>query len=222
MESNIKDPITIRRYLLCELTDERLISEVAEAMLCDDVYAETVELAEEDLIEDYLEQRLSESERSGFEKRLENSSELRERLGLVKGLKQRSDRRVSALTSDKAWSFPFNFFRLPAFQFAVVLIGIIAIGIVVWRIGFVSDNTEIALADLRKSVSGQRMTIGRSSLDSSYVPVVTTRGPRQSIDQASPEFRNARALLLTAEVEAPGDAKVLHVLGMLYLAEQDL
>lgn len=222
MESNIQDPITIRRYLLCQLTDERLIGEVAEAMLCDDAFAETVELAEEDLIEDYLEQRLSESERSGFEKRLENSSELRERLGLVKGLKQRSDRRVSALTSDKAWSFPFNFFRLPAFQFAVVLVGIIAIGIVVWRIGFVSNNTEIALADLRKSVSGQRTTIGRSSLDSSYAPVVTTRGPRQSIEQASPEFRNARALLLTAEVEAPGDAKVLHMLGMLYLAEQDL
>ncbi len=215
------DPDTIRRYLLCELTDEALVREIDENMLGDERYAEKIELVEDALIEDYLEKALPDPEKKGFEARLKNSAEFRERVALVSALRKAAARQaaVSATSPGNSW---WAFDRIFVLRFAVILIAMTLVGFAVWRLAFIKNDTEIAFNDLQKAVSGQRLTLGRTRLDSNYSPVITTRGARQSVDRSSPSFRKAKALLLKAELDQPENADVLHLLGLMYLAEQDL
>ncbi len=219
---NIHDPGVIRRYLLCALSDEQATRAIDETMLRDDDYAGKLELIEEDLIEDYLDGVLTDEEETGFEKRLRNSADLRQRMSLVTGLKQIAVRPepVEIKESRPAASWWNRIFVL---RFAVVFLGIALIGVAVWRLAFVSDNSQTALADLQQSVADERITLGRTTLNTKYSPLIVTRGARSpAVNPESPEFRNAKALLIRADLDNPNAANIQHLLGLMYLAERDL
>ena len=192
------------------------------AMLRDDDYAAFIEASEEELIEDFLENSLLPDDRIAFAKRMQNSAELRNRVSLVAGIK-----RIAANEPEKADAkntrsqFGLFFQRLTVIRFAIVLMGLCLIGLVVWKAAFSENEIDIALNDLKRAAAGQRLTVGRSTLNSTYSPVIATRGPRTSVDQSSPEFKKAKALLLTAEVREPENPRILHLLGLTYLAEQN-
>lgn len=190
-------------------------------MLRDDEFADIVEIAEDELIEDYIGNSLTAQDAQAFSARLKGSAELRQRFSLISGIIKiaaSGDPLPAKQQVAKSNWFSNLFFSL---RFAAVAAAVVLVGVAIWRIGFVSNEAD-GLADLRAATTGQRLTVGRSTLNAGYAPVIATRGARTAVDQSTPEFKKAKAAILTSESKDPQDPHTLHLLGLVYLAEGNL
>jgi CHAT domain-containing protein len=221
-ERDIHDRGVIREYLLCRLAGEQIAESVESALFTDDEYAAVVESVEDELIEDYLDGTLERMEADGFETRLRNSSELRQKVALVKGLRKfaaRDERTAKTTSEPRRWTFFRPSFAL---RFAAVAVVFAFVGVIVWQYAVHQSEADVALARLQRSVAGQRVAEGRTSLQTAYAPLIVTRGAEQPAGTPNREFLSAKAALLKAVADDPDNAGVHHSLGLMYLAEGDL
>ncbi len=219
-ERDIHDTGLIRDYLLCRLVDDAIIDSVERAQMTDDAYAATVDGVEEDIIEEYLEGTLDADEKKGFDLRLRNSDEFRQKVTLVRGLKEIAARSLNAaqpVPVRSSWGFPRISF---AFRFAAVA-AVVIVGALGWWYLVRPDEGELAYAQLQRSVAGRRIADGRTSIETTYSPLITTRGAGQPSPTPNREFLSARAALLKSAVDAPNDPAIRHAVGLMHLVEGD-
>lgn len=220
MKKSSETQITVRNYLLGDLTDEVEIRRLEEKIMLDDNFNEEFSIAEDDLIDDYLNGRLSNAEVEKFDSFFRRSPQRKEKLWLIVNLRKYAARNLIEPDAKKPVSFDWrSLFSSPIFSFALILLMLGGIGFAVWRVGFYESATDKGLAQLRAAYKGKRPIESRTTAKLDYAPVSETRGETNA-SAADEKTRNRAELLLLDANENKSDAKAHHALGLFYLNDK--
>jgi hypothetical protein len=228
MKQDVMDQITIRQYLLGEVTQEEKRALIEERLLVDDDFFEEFQLVNEDLIDQYVGRELTEEERERFEQNFLTTPERWERLRQAQALARYADKSLGSAPASAekkvakdikrqrthfawAWLRPMTGWRLAA---SVLLLVGLALGL--WRLFLYRSDVERGLLALQSAHRLQRPVEARlSGFD--YAPLAQTRGDGKT--NADPISRQrAERILLDAVNDDPGPASY-HALGLFYLTE---
>src|SRR5256885_508849 len=186
MAWNHDDQISIRRYLLNQLTDDAQ-QEIEQRLLTGDELFDQIPATEDELIDEYLTRSLSKDETEMFEKHFLATAERQEKLRFAKAFR----RYVAAHTTEQpqktstqsqriseqprtSWRWP-RFFSASPLRAATFAALILVAGLGVWRIFFYQSDLDRGLVALNAAYREHRPVEARIT-QLSYAPFLTTRG----------------------------------------------
>jgi CHAT domain-containing protein/TolA-binding protein len=209
----------VRRYLLQQLSATEQQS-LELRLLTDEQFAEELEFVENELIDEYLAGELSADERARFEEFFLAYPERKRKLQTSQAMKRYLDANPAPVTSRPA-KFRFRpgwraVFSIPV-AVPVLMLGLVAIGLVIWRVAYKSD-LEKGLTALNDAFRNARPVEARVS-NLTYAPFDKTRGNEPANIDTLELDRAERFLSDAAKYRA--DAASYHALGKLFLLQKD-
>jgi tetratricopeptide (TPR) repeat protein len=223
MSEDLAERISLRRYLLGEISDEAELRRIEERLLVDDDFQEELAMEEEELIDRYIFDELSAGESARFREHFLCHPEREARLELAQRLKvyateqRRSEpaRPRTEITSSPRIAPWFRTIPL-SLKIAASILLAIGLGLFIWKVAFRQSDVDRSLVALNAAYRDQRPVEARIS-NFNYAPYLTTRGAgSEKVDQN--ELRRAELTLLDARSPTP---RVYHALGKVYLAQRD-
>lgn len=209
----------VRRYLLQQLSAAEQQS-LELRLLTDEEFAEELEFVENELIDEYLAGELSAEERAAFEELFLANPERKRKLQTGQAMKRFLDTNSSPVTPRPArFRFLPNWraaFSIPV-AIPALMLGLIAIGLVIWRVAYKSD-LEKGLTALNDAFRSARPVEARVS-NLTYAPFDQTRG-KEPANVDTLELDRAERFLSDAAKYRP-DAASYHALGKLFLLQKD-
>ena len=222
MARNHDDQISVRRYLLNQLTDDGQ-QVIEQQLFTDDELFDQLEAAEDELIDQYVAGTLSRDEAEMFEKHFLMTAERQQKLRFAKAFRryvathasEQPQKTLDEVRPSWGWRNFVSASPLRAAAF-VALTLVAALG--VWRIFFYQSDVDKGLLALNSAYREQRPVEARIT-QLNYAPFVTTRGPG-TVKFNESELRRAELTLLDALNRNPTTA-THHALGKVYLAKKE-
>lgn len=228
-----EDRVTIKKYLLGEITGEEQLREIEESLFADEEYYEELLRVEAELAEEYARGGLAASERQKVEELYLSSPERRGGINFALVVEEYFNRRRIEKTLDDTTSdrgkvdepkprpnnvrkFPGvkSLFSSTSFKIAASVILVFALGAGAWRTFIYRSDLDRGLAALTEAYKNQRPTQARiSMLDYALPP-----NERGVADRVNSDARRRAGLFLQYAAEDAPSADSYHALGNHLLA----
>ncbi len=219
MTQYLSDRLTIRRYLLAQLPEDKR-QELEELLLASDPVFEELLVIEDELIDEYLRDQLTGKDRTAFETHFLASPERQQQLDFGRDFLKYVSLHLEPQLVPPARSSGLGAWRewivSPA-RIAIYAVVVIAIGLGSWQIFLRQSDVDKGLVALNEAYREQRSIEARLTRQD-YAPFSVTRsGDSAGVDVLS--LNRAERILLDAVAEHPSP-QALHALGKLYLAQR--
>jgi CHAT domain-containing protein/Tfp pilus assembly protein PilF len=228
-----EDRVTIKKYLLGEITGEEQLREIEESLFADEEYYEELLRVETELAEEYARGGLTAGERQRVEERYLSSPERRRGINFALVVEEYFARREAGKTSGDPPSDevevgernprPNNVIKFPgvkrllsstSFKIAASVILVFALGAGAWRTFIYRSDLDRGLAALKEAYKNQRPTQARiSMLDYALAP-----NERGDADRVNGDAKRRAGLFLQYAAEDAPSAASYHALGNHLLA----
>lgn len=212
---------TIRRFLLCRLSDDER-AQVEERLFVDDVMEERVRLAECELTDDFAFNRLSAEEREFFVKKFIVTNARRQKLAVSQALQSHfssppvnAKENVAAIEPGLGWRERFLGlfdFKRPALSFAASLAALILVAGVIWIVSRnLRESGEPVIARLDPSpaptpqTSPQIVTSPTPNVDPNPTPNPTPKLTPTPVAPPPPRAAVASFVLLPGALRDGGE-----------------
>lgn len=216
MEQQFEIEEQLFRYLLGELPEEDMLK-LEESYFLNNVLFDELQAAERDLIDLYVEGSLSLAQEYQFEHFFLSTTTRQEMLSFARALKKYIPEQEHRRKRPATFSLIYKFANSPVGLVASIVL-ILLIGLGVWGQFFYQSAESKVIVAVSNARGGQRTFESRiSSFD--YEPLRQARGDNISIVDKN-ELDRAK-LIANNEVTEHPSAKSYHLLGQVYLAEQN-
>lgn len=228
-----EDRVTIKKYLLGEITGEEQLLEIEESLFANEEYYEELLRVEAELAEEYARGGLTAGERQKVQGLYLSSPERRRAINFALVVQEHFTRRQAGKTSDDPTSDdgkigelnprPKNIGKFPGvkrllsstpFKIAASVIFVVALGAGGWRTFIYRSDLDRGLVALKEAYKDQRPTRARiSMLDYALPP-----NERGGSDRVNGDAKRRAGLFLQYAAEDAPSAASYHALGNHLLA----
>ncbi|MFN2501648.1 MAG: CHAT domain-containing protein [Pyrinomonadaceae bacterium] len=219
MNNLIGDPNLLRDYLLGNVVDEGVRTQIEERLITDEDFALAIEAVESDLMEAYLDHEFGSREEKRFERFFLTSPTRQRQLRLTENLREFSasaGKRIPPAKRSLYDRFPTS--STQWLRFAALALVVFGSVVAIWYGAFRRTDADKGLAYLREAYRGQRLFEPRFTVLSEYAPISDTRGTQKNV--SDPEARRRAEQYMFYSTQDSSDPRAHQGLALIYIADK--